>query len=407
MTTEIATANTPPNQAENLAEAFRLFNRVSAELTEAYASLQGQAAGLTAELAQANGELRRQYQEKARLSERLALLLDALPAGVVVLDHAGTVEQCNPAAEAIFGAAILGAAWHALSAARLTATETSGEWITAVGAQEKRIVVAETELDSAGGRIVLMHDVTAAHHMKRQAERNEHLAAMGEMAAALAHQLRTPLAAALLYAGNLTRPGIAAEDRTALAEKAVARLKHLERLIQDMLIFARGESAGREWFDASALVAEVTQIVEPLVRERGVAFTVSSDSAQRAQIHGDRKAVMGAFINLLENALQACDAGGRVELAAAFDGAQIRFRVRDDGRGVDPKARGRLFEPFFTTRATGTGLGLAIARGVVRAHGGAIELAPETRPGTEFIVHLPARPAAVDAAQTCDHGSTV
>ena len=407
MTTEVLIASRPPNQAENLADAFRLFNRVSAELTEAYASLQNQAAGLTAELAQANGELRRQYQEKARLSERLALLLDALPAGVVVLDHAGTVEQCNPATDAIFGAAIRGAAWHALSTARLTATETSGEWTTGIGVQEKRIAVAETDLDSAGGRIVLMHDVTAAHHVKRQAERNEHLASMGEMAAALAHQLRTPLAAALLYAGNLTRPGIAAEDRAALAEKTVARLKYLERLIQDMLIFARGESAGREWFEASALVTEVTQIVEPLARERGVDFTVSSDGAHPALIHGDRKAVMGAFINLLENALQACDAGGRVDLVADFDGAQITFRVRDDGRGVDPKVRGRLFEPFFTTRATGTGLGLAIARGVVRAHGGAIDLAADTRPGTEFIVHLPARPAVVDAAQVSDYGSTV
>jgi len=406
MTTEVPIPSPSPDQAENLAQAFRLFNRVSAELTDAYTRLQNQAAGLTAELAQANGELRRQYQEKARLSERLALLLDALPAGVVVLDHAGKVEQCNPAAEAIFGASIHGCAWQALSAAQLTATATPGEWSAGVGAQEKRIAVAETELDSAGGRIVLLHDVSAAHRMKRQAERNEHLAAMGEMAAALAHQLRTPLAAALLYAGNLTRPDIAAEDRAKLADKAVARLKHLERLIQDMLIFARGESAGREWFDASALVAEVTQVVEPLARERGVAFAVF-DTAHPALIHGDRKAVMGAFINLLENALQACDAGGRVELAAAFDGAQITFRVRDDGRGVDPKARGRLFEPFFTTRATGTGLGLAIARGVVRAHGGAIDLAPATRAGTEFIVHLPGRPDAVDAAQTVHHGSTV
>jgi two-component system sensor histidine kinase FlrB len=116
---------------------------------------------------------------------------------------------------------------------------------------------------------------------------------------------------------------------------------------------------------------------------------------------------MGAVINLLENALQACDAGGRVEFSAASDGAQIRLRVCDDGRGVDPKVRGRLFEPFFTTRAAGTGLGLAIARGVVRAHGGSIELAPDVRPGTEFIVHLPVRPAAADAAQLSAHGSTV
>lgn len=100
---EPAAAALSLNQAENLAEACRIFNRASAELTDAYSGLQGQVARLTAELAEDNGELRKQYQEKARRSERLALLLDALPAGVVVLDGTGRVEQCNPAAQSIVG----------------------------------------------------------------------------------------------------------------------------------------------------------------------------------------------------------------------------------------------------------------------------------------------------------------
>ena len=93
MIPQSATSALPSNQAENLAEAFRIFNQASAELTDAYSGLQNQVAHLTAELAEANGELRRQYQEKARLSERLALLLNALPAGVVVLDREGRVES--------------------------------------------------------------------------------------------------------------------------------------------------------------------------------------------------------------------------------------------------------------------------------------------------------------------------
>ena len=382
-----ATSALPLTQAENLAEAFRIFNQASAELTDAYSGLQNQVAHLTAELAEANGELRRQYQEKARLSERLALLLNALPAGVVVLDREGRVEQCNPAAQAAFGPQLEGRAWGEIFAARMTQTETTSEWSTSTGSQEKRFALAETELDSAGGRIALLHDVTAAHAMKRQAERHERLAAMGEMAAALAHQLRTPLAAALLYTGNLTRPDLGLEDRAQLADKATARLKHLERLIQDMLIFARGEVAGREWFEPSALVAEVAQVVEPLARDRMVTFVVE-DASAGVRVHGDRKALAGSLINLLENALQACEAGGRVEFAAAAGDGQVTFAVRDDGRGIDPHVRQRLFEPFFTTRASGTGLGLAIVRGVVCAHGGTVELAP-TCSGSEFVVSLP------------------
>ena len=387
MIPQSATSALPLTQAENLAEAFRIFNQASAELTDAYSGLQNQVAHLTEELAEANGELRRQYQEKARLSERLALLLNALPAGVVVLDHDGQVEQCNPAAQAAFGPQLEGRAWSEIFAERTTQTETTSEWSTGSGTHEQRFAVAETELDSAGGRIVLLHDVTAAHAMKRQAERHERLAAMGEMAAALAHQLRTPLAAALLYTGNLTRPDLGVEERAQLADKAIARLKHLERLIKDMLIFARGEVAGREWFEPYALVAEVAQVVEPLARDRMVTFVVE-DASAGARIHGDRKALAGSLINLLENALQACEAGGRVEFSAAVGDNQVSFAVRDDGRGIDPQVRQRLFEPFFTTRASGTGLGLAIVRGVVCAHGGTVELAP-TPSGSEFVVNLP------------------
>jgi two-component system sensor histidine kinase FlrB len=397
MTNENPLTSLPADQAHSLAEAFRTFNRASAELTEAYAGLQGQVAQLTAELAAANGELRRQYQEKARLSERLALLLDVLPAGVVVLDGEGRVEQFNPAAQALFDRPLAGAAWGAQVTAVLTATAAPGEFeLCRDDGGVVRIAMAETDLDSAGGRIVLLHDISSAYALQRQAERNQRLAAMGEMAAALAHQLRTPLAAALLFAGNLGRAELGAAERAQLADKAVARLKHLERLIQDMLIFARGEVAGREWFAVRDLVSEVAQVIEPLARERGVAF-VLADASAGSSVHGDRKALAGSFINLLENALQACDAGGKVEFRALLADGAAEFRVCDDGRGIDPQVRQRLFEPFFTTRASGTGLGLAIARGVLRAHGGSIDLAPplpaEGTPqrGTQFLIRLPCR----------------
>jgi two-component system sensor histidine kinase FlrB len=108
--------------------------------------------------------------------------------------------------------------------------DTPGEYLCG----ERRLAIAVTPLDSAGGRIVLLHDITEAQHLKTQAERHQRLAAMGEMAAQLAHQLRTPLAAALLYAGNLENAALSPAAHAAIAQKTVARLKHIERLIQDM-----------------------------------------------------------------------------------------------------------------------------------------------------------------------------
>lgn len=383
-------------KAEELQRAFALFNQVSAELTQAYEALQGKVASLTEELAVANGELRRQYQEKEALSERLSSLLDALPAGVVLLDASACVTALNPVAMALFGADILAEHWGDVVRANLTPTLTVGEWMHG----DLRLSVAESALPSAAGKILLIHDITAAHRMKAELERNQRLAAMGEMAASLAHQLRTPLATALLYTANLGQSGLADEARLRFSDKATAQLRRLERLIQDVLLFARGESIGRDVIPAGDLLVEAAQTVEPLMREHGVAFSVR-ENCSAGLIVGSRKALFGALVNLLENALQATPPGGRVILSGSCQGDHLCLSVCDSGPGISPEMQARIFEPFFTTKGQGTGLGLAIALGVARAHGGAIELSSELGLGAEFRMMLPL--AAPDMDKTEHH----
>ena len=372
------------NKTAELQRAFAMFNQVSAELTQAYEALQTRVTSLTEELAVANGELRRQYQEKEALSERLSSLLDALPAGVVLLDAAAVVAAVNPAAMAIFGTEMIGQHWGDVARAHLEPTLTVGEWLIGDG----RVSIAESALPSAGGKILLIHDVTAAHRMKTELERNQRLAAMGEMAASLAHQLRTPLAAALLYTSNLGQSGVADEARARFSEKATGQLRRLERLIQDVLLFARGESIGRDVIEAGDLLAEAAQTVEPLMREHGLEFAVGDD-CEGAIIVGSRKALFGALVNLLENAMQATPAGGKICLTGKRRGDLLAIGVSDSGPGVSRETQARIFEPFFTTKGQGTGLGLAIALGVARAHGGAIELFSEPGAGAEFVMTLP------------------
>lgn len=402
------TENPQQLEAGRLAEAFRLFSQASEDLAGAYTSLQEQVAGLTAELALANGRLKREYEEKTALNERLALLLDTLPAGVAVVGADGRVEQANPAAAAILGADIEGRDWTEFAAANLAQTATPGEWeMPRLGG--RRVSITDTRLASGGGRIVLIHDVTEAHRMKTQTARNERLAAMGEMAAGLAHQLRTPLAAALLYAGALENPRLPEAERARASARVVERLQHLERLIRDMLSFARGEASGGESIAVSALLAEAAQVFEPLARRREVAFVVA-DESRGAVVSGSRKTLAGALVNLMENALDACASGGRIELDASGESGMVCIRVRDNGRGMDAATQARLFEPFFTTRAEGTGLGLAIARGVARAHGGGIEVDSAPGNGALFRLTLPAvgaNPAGVtDQPQPMERRAT-
>ncbi|MQY51584.1 PAS domain-containing protein [Rhodocyclus tenuis] len=386
----------PDGKAQELQRAFDVFNQVSLELAQAYAGLQAKVESLTAELATANGELRRQYQEKEALSERLSLLLAALPAGVVVLDAAGCVEEANPAAGAMLGESLPGADWSQLAQSHLAPTEAPDEWQLAA----RRVAIAESALDSAGGRLLLINDVTVAHRLKTDLERNQRLAAMGEMAASLAHQLRTPLATALLYSANLGQPGLAEAARVRFADKATAQLRRLERLIQDVLLFARGESIGRELIVASQWLAEAAQTLEPLCAEKGVTLSVLIETGDSI-IMGGRKALDGALLNLLENALQVCEPGGQVSLSASVAERRLRVGVRDTGPGIAPEVQSRIFEPFFTTRGQGTGLGLAIALGVVRAHAGTLSVRSALGAGSEFLMDLPAGEVAgsdVDAS---------
>ena len=375
------------SKAEELQRAFAVFNQVSHELTQAYMALQARVESLTSELAVANGELRRQYQEKEALSERLSLLLNALPAGVVALDSAARVGEANPAARQMFGDAVLGGEWSRVQA-ELIATEAPDEWL--LGA--RRVSIAESPLDSAGGRLLLVHDITAAHALKANAERNQRLAAMGEMAASLAHQLRTPLATALLYSANLAQPDLSETARTRFAGKAAEQLRRLERLIQDVLLFTRGESLGRDRIELRSLLDEAAQTIAPLCAERGVRFVPTLEVGDFIMT-GSRKALAGALINLLENALQACEASpsgdGQVTLAAQVDQGLVSVSVRDSGVGMSAETQARIFEPFFTTRGQGTGLGLAIALGVARAHGGRISVQSQPGAGSEFILALP------------------
>jgi two-component system sensor histidine kinase FlrB len=272
--------------------------------------------------------------------------------------------------------------------------QVSEELSNAYGALEKQVERLTAELAAANAE---------TQRLRAQAERNARLAAMGEMAAQLAHQLRTPLAAALLYAGNLETPQLPEATRITLAQKTVERLKHLERLIQDMLLFARGEALGRETFPLAELLSELAQTFEPLARINGVSFTLSAPP-QGLMLTGNRKALAGALINLLENALHAVSgrSDGRIAVAVEAQDASIVFSVNDNGPGMPAEVVARLFEPFFTTRSEGTGLGLAIARGVARAHGGGITVDSAPGRGSTFRLSIARGPGEVLAATEND-----
>ncbi|NWG86538.1 MAG: HAMP domain-containing histidine kinase [Hydrogenophilaceae bacterium] len=252
-------------------------------------------------------------------------------------------------------------------------SETSAKLSEAYEELQSQVARLSAELATANGELA----------------RRERLSALGEMAAKLAHQFRTPLAAALLYVGHLARPGLADADRIRFAEKTLSRLRYLERLIQDMLSFVKGQQGEPTAISVQGLVEELEQVIEPQATLQGVEIEATAPAAPLL-VWVDRPAVLGALINLMENALQASPVGSRIRLQAdSHSSPFVAFRVEDEGPGIPEETKARLFEPFFTTRGEGSGLGLAIVKQTADAYGGWVEVESVAGRGSAFTLFLP------------------
>jgi two-component system, sensor histidine kinase FlrB len=365
------------NRRSELQAAFLAFGSVSEQLSGAFDSLRAQVAELRVELGEA-------HAGRDHLAARLSALVKGLPGGVLVLDRDGLILECNPAASTLLNEPLVGLSFTAVRNRAAVEFPSIGEHTELRSG--RYVNISRRELEN-GGEVVLLTDVTESHLMQVALTRQQRLVTLGELAAGLAHQIRTPLAAALLYASQMTLPERKAVDLERCAEKTVTSLKQLDQLVNDMLAFTHG-GATREAVSVSALLEQVAQWLRPALRE-GVRLTISTQ-APDLMLRANAPSLVSAVLNLATNALQAAPGALNLELQArrSADG-QAQIVVSDNGPGVPAAIRARIFEPFFTTRARGNGIGLSVVKSVIEAHGGTICLADSTL-GATFVIELPA-----------------
>jgi two-component system sensor histidine kinase FlrB len=429
----------PTHHSQGLEDAFHVFTQVSEQLSASYLVLENRVAQLTDELAAARSERLLQLAEKERLANRLTHLLTVLPAGVVVLNGTGRIQEYNPLAVSLLGEPLLGLNWAAV-AARVFAPEL-GEGQELLLRDGRRVSLSTSSLGTEPGQILLLRDVTELHALQEGLSRHQRLSAMGEMVAALAHQIRTPLSAALLYtsqlvtytevpmsreAGRRERPSPqhenpdvhgstnvaggrtpGATDYRQYAGKVLSRLRHLERLVNDMLVFAKGGHFGAEEIEVAVLLQDLQQAMDASLSVASCRLEVL-DEAPEAKLYGNREALLSALQNLVSNAMQACGKGGRLQLLAHIvsdpHGSDVvNVLLSDNGPGIPDALLERIFEPFFTTRAQGTGLGLAVVQAIVRAHQGTVWVESEPGQGSTFGLRLPLKPAKILPSEVAQH----
>ena len=276
-----------------------------------------------------------------------------------------------------------------LASAFVAFTDASGRLEAAYGCLETEVQALKSALATTTAERDAARQTVRERQLDAVLTRHQRLAALGEMAATLAHQIRTPLSAALLYASNAANGALPAQRRDELLDRAIGCLNNLEQLVSDMLGFARGATAS----DAPVALTDINLAIanaSPALLRPGQHLNVAP-TPDAAVVCGNREALVGAVLNLVTNGLQAAGAAAVVDVDSRIDGRFAEIRVADNGPGVPMALRERIFEPFFTSRPDGTGLGLAVVRSVAEAHGGEIHVTgvDDDIAGACFVLRLP------------------
>lgn len=238
------------------------------------------------------------------------------------------------------------------------------------------------------GLIASFSDLTEMDAMRNELQRHDRMAAVGELAAGLAHEIRNPVAA-IRGAVDELRTGV---ERPSLVRKladiALRESDHLNKIISDFLDFARKPTVHRDEFNLSGLVDEVAELTRREFDAERLQIDVDH-SVDPVAVSGDRSQVKQVFINLAKNGAEAMHGKGRLSITMTANTTWVEVRFEDEGEGIPPDMIANVFEPFYTTKDEGVGMGLAISQRIITSHDGVIHATPREGGGTTMRVRLP------------------
>jgi signal transduction histidine kinase len=256
--------------------------------------------------------------------------------------------------------------------------------------RSRRLAVSLTDLRGEGGRpigrVAQFQDITELKRLEEQVQRQQRLAAMGEMAARLAHEVRSPLGSIELF-GSLLRQELADDPaRRQLAEHICTAVRATDHLIDNMLSFVSPRRPRWAPVNLEEVIEEAVLLATPLI-ERHAIRVQSMIEGKVPTIWGDEGMLRQVVLNVVLNAVQAMGTGGDLTITyVELESEALGLQITDTGEGIASADRPRLFDPFFTTKPDGTGLGLAIAHNIMLAHGGSIDVDSEIGHGSTFTL---------------------
>lgn len=354
------------------------------------------------DLARENAELR---ERLAHQHEQVEVLLEALPVGVLVVNDAACIVRANAAAHRLLRAEALsleGTALDDLPAPLVTLLAEAvargqrirGHELKLAGAGREVVILRVQCIQADGGRgaIILIEDISTTRQVEDRLRHGDRLASMGTLAAGMAHEIKNPLQTLKTFAQLLPERYDDPDFRQSFSDLIGQEVHRIDTLVGQLLRFARPAQPHFAPLAAHDIIGHTLRLLRQQIRQREVTLETNL-LAERDTVSGDADLLQQALVNLVLNALDAMEQGGRLVVstdvhksARAPRGLFLRVTIRDTGPGIDPADLPRVFDPFFTTKSSGTGLGLSVSHGIATDHGG--RLHAESAPGEGATFHL-------------------
>jgi len=391
-------------------KAFEIFDEQSGLLQRSFENLKQDLAVANNQLNEKNQALSDKVNELHQMSGRLQCILESIGDGVLVVNNEMIVERCNPAALALLEKKRRDVEKHAYSDVvdGLGNPKAIQEAITkgkAILDQERAYKMSDhtvTVLASVApmrstdghvlGAVEVLRDITQLRLLQEKVQHQQRIAALGEMAASVAHEIRNPLGTiegfARLLKSYLDKEGH--ENHARMASKIIAGITNLNYVITNLLTYARPLALQNDQFDTSLLLASVEDLLASMAAQANVTLELAHAGKTRGMA-GDIRQLRQVLVNLGRNAIEACSGrpDSRVAIRSEVKKRSAVITVNDNGCGISSKDIKHIFDPFFTRKEAGTGLGLSLCHKIITAHGGEIEVESKEGRGTVFTITLP------------------
>jgi PAS domain S-box-containing protein len=393
---------------EKLAESFSTMGDFTQVMRDSYSRLESRYEDVNTRLARVNELLRQSLSERNRLAHYLHDILESLNTGVIVTDQTGQINVFNSAAESYTGISsskALGLMYHEIidigepgikEASRLAAGESISGEISLFPRERQHIKAAysimrlrESGSDELSGLVLILYDLTEVKKLEENLKRISTLAALGEMAATVAHEIRNPLSGISGFAKLLLRDLEPGSETRRLVEKINEGVESLGQIVTSLLDYTRTVTPEMAESDPLKIIEHAISDIKTEPDSANQTFEIRAGS-RRLKAVLDPHLIRLVIFNLLKNAVQACPSGGKIKISLSRSETGIlRISVEDKGPGITPEAMEKLFVPFFTTKSAGTGLGLATVKKLTEIHNGRVSAQNSPDGGAIFTVEIP------------------